>query len=225
MDGKGPEALDYVVYDYADSLAPGKDMKIDRSLYLSSGDIKGPIESGADAVLAKYEESARREKEVYEALREQARAWGKQAANTALLKWALDYLQAPCTTHSANVWESGENRSEEISNMVYQMWMRIYEETCYDKGSKMSVPVAWHVSWQVTLNTPLYSHRTTIHSQHNKRFRDKGRMERYVAGRKKAFAHLFCEASPPIPKELADCFKVHGLLLPGYREKPEEGES
>ena len=41
-------------------------------------------------------------------------------------------------------------------------------------------------------------------------------MEKYLAGRIKAYDRLFTEPAPPVPKEYAEPFKVNGLLLPGY---------
>ena len=41
-------------------------------------------------------------------------------------------------------------------------------------------------------------------------------MEKYLAGRIKAYDRLFTETMPPVPKEYAEPFKVNGLLLPGY---------
>ena len=41
-------------------------------------------------------------------------------------------------------------------------------------------------------------------------------MEKYLAGRIKAYDRLFTELAPPVPKEYAEPFKVNGLLLPGY---------
>ena len=47
-------------------------------------------------------------------------------------------------------------------------------------------------------------------------------MEKYLAGRQKAYANLFTEVSPQIPKQYAECFKVNGVLLPGYTIEGEE---
>ena len=41
-------------------------------------------------------------------------------------------------------------------------------------------------------------------------------MEKYLQGRIAAYAHLFTEISPPIPKEHLKHFCVNGVLLPGY---------
>lgn len=41
-------------------------------------------------------------------------------------------------------------------------------------------------------------------------------MEKYLQGRIAAYAHLFTEISPPIPKEYQKHFCVNGVLLPGY---------
>lgn len=47
-------------------------------------------------------------------------------------------------------------------------------------------------------------------------------MEKYINGRIAAYAHLFTEISPPIPRDQAGRFTVNGVLLPGYTvEAPE----
>lgn len=45
---------------------------------------------------------------------------------------------------------------------------------------------------------------------------------KYIEGRKKAYAHLFTEISPPIPQEHAEHFKVNDVLLPGYTIEGQE---
>ena len=47
-------------------------------------------------------------------------------------------------------------------------------------------------------------------------------MDKYLQGRINAYAHLFTEISPPIPKGEEKRFSVNGILLPGYTvEVPE----
>ena len=45
-----------------------------------------------------------------------------------------------------------------------------------------------------------------------------------MQGRIKAYAHLFTEISPPIPKEQIAHFRINNRLLPGYHETPEKAE-
>ena len=61
-----------------------------------------------------------------------------------------------------------------------------------------------------------------IAGQDRKVFADRAAMEKYLAGRQKAYANLFTEVSPQIPKQYAECFKVNGVLLPGYTIEGEE---
>ena len=42
-----------------------------------------------------------------------------------------------------------------------------------------------------------------------------------MRGRIKAYAHLFTEISPQIPKEYDELFRVNNQLLPGYRSEAE----
>ncbi len=62
----------------------------------------------------------------------------------------------------------------------------------------------------------------SVAGQQRKRFTDKAAMEKYLQGRVKAYAHLFAEISPPIPKEFTHYFSVNGQLLPGYRVAGQE---
>ena len=55
-----------------------------------------------------------------------------------------------------------------------------------------------------------------IAGQSQKRFTDRDVMEKYLSGRIAAYAHLFTEVSPPIPKDQKGRFCVNGVLLPGY---------
>lgn len=106
-----------------------------------------------------------------------------------------------------------------MSNMVYKMTCRASETTNW-RSSKRPRPICWELTWLLVFNTPQnpdYSgHGRQIAGQSQKRFDDKASMEKYLRGRIKAYAHLFTEISPPIPKEHSRRFCVNGLLLPGY---------
>ncbi len=139
-----------------------------------------------------------------------------------LLDKAMEYLSAPSVDHTANEWRpdrSGDGRI--ISNMVYKMWYCMNEETRYNYETKEHIPIAWHLTWDVWTNGPLDG-CDRIAGQFRKRFTDKAAMEKYLQGRTRAYAHLFTEVSPPIPKEFERYFTVNGQLLPGYRVKGQE---
>ena len=106
--------------------------------------------------------------------------------------------------------------------MVYKMTYRIYEQTHYDRTKQKTVIDAWYLSWYLHYNTvrnptpDLTGDGWQIAGQRDKRFTEKADMERYLQGRIKAYAHLFTEISPPIPKGQEGRFSVNGILLPGY---------
>jgi hypothetical protein len=91
----------------------------------------------------------------------------------------------------------------------------IYEKTHYKKETGASVPYAWYLTWIVFTNDP-YGRKVKIAGRSDVRYLDKSKMSRYLTGRIKAYASLFTELSPAIPKEYAAAFCVNGLLLPGY---------
>ena len=63
-----------------------------------------------------------------------------------------------------------------------------------------------------------------IAGQNQKRYTDKAAALKYLEGRKKAYAYLFSEVSPPIPQKYERHFKVYGTLLPGYSIEGREQE-
>ncbi len=212
----------YNVFDYGDTLNPGQEMKIIHSVSFNENyaDISVLATLPLDVLERRRGESVVAETEIYNKLRENAKEWSAQAAQTMLLDKVIQCVKTPPIQHSANQWiPNSSGTGEEISNMVYKMWFRIIEDTKYDRETNKSVPVAWRVSW--TLYTQ------SFHTQHNnlgsclavidnKLFKDEAAMEKYIDCRKKAFSHLFTEISPPIPKEYEKHFIVNGLLMPGY---------
>lgn len=72
------------------------------------------------------------------------------------------------------------------------------------------------------LKSPKEGYGKQIAGQRNKRYTDKAAAMKYLEGRKKAYAHLFTEVSPPIPQEYENHFCVHGTLLPGYTVEGKE---
>ena len=157
------------------------------------------------------------EKKVFEQLKELAEVWEQKAALTMLIDRALSYKRVPQVEHTSNQWQQSHYRDTEIvSNMVYKMSVSLYEDNHYDNDTGQFVSDAWIVTWGVSLNTPDEYRTKKIAGQDRKRFSDKDAALKYIDGRKKAYAHLFTEISPPIPERYADRFSKNGLLLPGY---------
>lgn len=157
------------------------------------------------------------EKKVFEQLKELAEVWEQKASLTMLIDRALSYKRVPQVEHTSNQWQQSHYRDTEIvSNMVYKMSVSLHEDNHYDNDTGQFVSDAWIVTWGVSLNTPDEYRTKKIAGQDRKRFSDKDAALKYIDGRKKAYAHLFTEISPPIPERYADRFSKNGLLLPGY---------
>lgn len=178
--------------------------------------------AGMDIYRQKKKQSTDAEQTIYEALREQAKAWEEQAGRSALLSKAIEYVMTPPVKHTSNEWEKTDYDWHTRSNAVYEMTYHIYENTRYDREQQKSVPYSWSLTWSVRTNGPDNGRNVRIAGQERKTYSDKSAMEKYLAGRIKAYDHLFTEISPVIPKEYAQQFKVNGQLLPGYTVEGEE---
>ena len=201
-------------------------MKIKRSIHFRQDkvDISPLTDLSMDQLKALREKSVGAEQAVFEKLCKAAGEWETHAAETMLFDRAIEYLKAPVAEHTSNRWQLGKySNNQEISNMVYKMYYQIYEETRYNRETQKSLPVAWHLTWSVSINSPIRGYGAKIAGQDRKRFTDKSAMEKYLQGRIKAYSHLFTETAPPVPKGHEYCFSVYGQLLPGYRpEVPPE---
>lgn len=211
---------------------PGREIEVSTRIYSSKDqDHVAELVKLPRTELAELEEaSVAREKEIFAKFSELEKEWLKQAAETAAIRKAKQYLMVLPVDHTSNQWKKDRYDNYERSNMVYKMTYRISERTHYDRTRQESVTDAWCLSW--------YLHYNTIHNpnpdftgegwriagQSDKRFGTKEEMERYLQGRINAYAHLFTELSPPIPKDQTGRFCVNGVLLPGYTVEPTVGE-
>ena len=207
----------YSSYDF-DRLEVAKKLVIERSIYFESE--KADISALTGLSLAELtrlrQESAAAEQAVFDRLKTEAAAWEQQAGNTRFLEKAIEYVQTPPVKHTSNKWEKTDYEWQLRSNAVYQMRYHVYENTRYDRQVQKSVPYSWSLTWSVYTNGPNHGQNVKIAGQERKTFSDKAAMEKYLAGRIKAYDRLFTELAPPVPKEYAEPFKVNGLLLPGY---------
>lgn len=207
----------YRAFRYGDELKPGYMLQIEHSISSNQPDISSLITKSKEELEVMRQDSISAENKAYDIVVAAAEQWEQQAALTQLFDIALQYLRTPQVEHTNNQWEDNPHRDgEQISNRVYKMNYDIWEDTKYNRDTKESVPVAWYVSWNVYLNSPLQGHDVHLAGQRNKRYTDKAAAIKYMEGRKKAYSNLFAELSPPIPKEYRDHFMVHGTLLPGY---------
>lgn len=218
------ENKDYRAYRYGDYLEPGSKLKLEHSITCENVDISSLIAQGMGNLVALHQESVANEQKAYDSVVAAAVQWEQQAAVTQLINRALDYLRVPEAQHSANQWRPNPHNDdwEEISNKVYKMNCRVREDNSYDRATGAWVPTAWYVTWDLYLNTPKNGHNIHIAGQDRKRYTDKAAAHKYLAGRKQAYAHLFTELSPPIPKQYEQHFMVHGALLPGYTVEGQE---
>ena len=208
----------YSVNDF-DFLEEGEKLRLEHDLRFQPNDkILLPLVNASDFDLYELRALAiSGEKKVFEQLKELAEVWEQKASLTMLIDRALSYKRVPQVEHTSNQWQQSHYRDTEIvSNMVYKMSVSLHEDNHYDNDTGQFVSDAWIVTWGVSLNTPDEYRTKKIAGQDRKRFSDKDAALKYIDGRKKAYAHLFTEISPPIPERYADRFSKNGLLLPGY---------
>ena len=202
-----------------DFLEEGEKLRLEHDLRFQPNDkILLPLVNASDFDLYELRALAiSGEKKVFEQLKELAEVWEQKASLTMLIDRALSYKRVPQVEHTSNQWQQSHYRDTEIvSNMVYKMSVSLHEDNHYDNNTGQFVSDAWIVTWGVSLNTPDEYRTKKIAGQDRKRFSDKDAALKYIDGRKKAYAHLFTEISPPIPERYADRFSKNGLLLPGY---------
>ena len=214
----------YDVSDHMDRLREGWLLRLHHEVHFkeNSIDLSALSELSLEQLDALREASVAAEKEINIELRSRARKWEKQAALTALLDQVIEYHKMPEVEHTSNRWQHIDRYDgDEISNRVYQMTVRLDEETTFDHIKRQTETFAWSVTWAVRFNTPT-AYGTTIAGQNRKRFTDKDKALKYIEGRKKAYAHLFTEISPPIPEQYAYQFEKNGILLPGYTVEDRE---
>lgn len=219
----------YEVYSYGDRLKPGDELKIEHSVHFcrTRADLTDLTALSVSELEAMQKTSEKQEKAIFDKLCAATKEWEQQGANSLRIMKALEYVKTREVQHTSNVWKKSEHSYYEISNKVYKMSYRIYEGTAYNHHLKKSVPVSWEVSWWVTLNKPRnadFSSSLQIAGQDRKKYSDKAAMEKYLQGRKDAYAYLFTELSPPIPKANLGHFSLNGQLLPGYTVERECAE-
>lgn len=214
----------YGVYDYGDNLQPGATLKIERSITmdLNAPDLTPFTKTDIQELKNMRKISVAAEQEIFDGLNVPLSKWERQAALTKLIDRAIEYLKTSEIEHTGNKWVKDRYADEKISNRVYQMSASIYEDCTYDRQTQQRIPTAWYVTWNVGVHTPKQGWGKAIAGQRQKRYTDKKAALKYIEGRKKAYAHLFTEISPPLPQEYADSFKVHGVLLPGYTIEGQE---
>ena len=202
-------------------LKPGEELSIRSYVYYSAGErnISDLVQLPINELVELEEASVAAEKAIYQQACAKVGEWEKQAKQTIRIRQAKQYLRTMPVRHTSNQWTEDQYGRHEMSNMVYQFIWWLYERTSWSHKAQKSVVVAWELSWSVTFNSPHNSDQFNgrqIAGQDRKVFKEMAAMEKYLQGRIAAYAHLFTEISPPIPKEHRKHFCVNGVLLPGY---------
>ena len=200
---------------------PGLEIEVSTRIYSGENHARtAELVSLPQAELAELEKvSVAQEQAIFSKFAATEAEWLKQAAETVAIREAKQYLMALPVDHTSNQWKKGQYDNYEISNMVYKMTYRISEHTHYDRTRRETVTDAWYLTWILHYNTihnpspDLTGPGWQIAGQEQKRFTDKAAMEKYLSGRIAAYAHLFTELSPPIPREQKGRFCINGVLL------------
>lgn len=198
------------------NLIPGERLEIIAKLDYSESelDIDSLLDLGIKQLEQLYKESADTEYVIFEKIKQLGEDWKLQAEETRKIMRVLSYKKTLPPKHTYNGLDMFENGWCEISNKVYKMRYRIDEEEKYNQETDEYDIVAWRLTWEVGTNAEILNRKFA--GQSKKRFTDKDVLNKYLAGRIKAYSHLFKEISPPIPSLYANYFKLYGKLLPGY---------
>jgi hypothetical protein len=210
------------VYSYRDNLIHGEEIIINHTILFCKdrADISALTTLPIENLYTMRDESAAKEQEIFEKLCQSVTAWEEQAAQTLLINKSIEYVNVKPVEQTYNQWiQDGDSHC--ISNAVYKMYYRIYEHTVYDRATQEHTIKVWYLDWSVTLNVPESETYVRLAGQDRKYFTAKSKMEKYLDGRIKAYAHLFTEISPPVPQEYTHVFTVNGKLLPGYTSAKE----
>lgn len=169
---------------------PGREIEISTRLYSSNDqDRVAELVKLPRTELGELEEaSVALENAIFSKFSEIEAEWLKQAAETVAIRKAKQYLMVLPVDHTSNQWKKDQYENCELSNMVYKMTYRIYEQTHYDRTKQKTVIDAWYLSWYLHYNTvrnptpDLTGDGWQIAGQRDKRFTEKADMERLPAG-------------------------------------------
>lgn len=103
--------------------------------------------------------------------------------------------------------------TEQIENATYKLWLRFSPKSYHKK------PVM--VIWSFCTNKPVFESNGYQHNEiaggGDHLFDTVEAAQKYIAGRKKAYAKYFTEIQPPVLPEYARHFGMFGKLFDGYR--------
>lgn len=217
---KKPEYTAYL----RDSLIPGIELKVERSVYNSKYDISDLVQKTPNELQAFIDDCTKKEQNTYQTILAAVNQWEKQAAITQRYIRALTYVKTPESIHTDNKWTTDKDGGRTISNKVYKVTCNLQENTRWNRWKGKGLPPRWRVSWALNTNSPVEGMNTQIAGQ-VREFHEKAAAEKYLNGRISAYAKLFTETSPPIPRDYAFSFYVSSTLLFGYQIEGEERQA
>lgn len=219
----------YRSYGFADKLVEGAMLRLEHTVeydhfYRDVPEMAELTVLSEAELLKRRKASVKLEKDIYAKAQNSTKEWETQAAQTLLLDKALEYVRTPTVEHTSNEWKQQADGGWEISNFVYKMSYRIWEDTEGDKKG------SWLVSWKLEMNRPsrpstekmFYPGDPTVAEQKKKRYDTFDAAQHYIQGRFDLYTPLFMELCPPIPDKFKDIFRINGSLLPGYTIAPPE---
>lgn len=203
-------------------IKPGEELEISTHIYHGEDEahVAELVALPVEELKRLEQESVEKENAIFQSMCDLLPVWKQQAGKTIYIREAMEYLKTGPVEHSSNQWRMFDTFRHEMSNMVYKMVWWVHERTVYNRSLGKSEIVAWDLRWYICYNTVQKPDKTSsgwqIAGQDSKVFKEKEAMDKYLQGRIAAYAHLFTEISPPIPKGEEGRFSVNGVLLPGY---------
>lgn len=216
--------------DWTDKLEAGASLKLAHNVEYEEFRIDIPeimeiVTLSTPELKQRRKDSAKLEQDIFSRIKDVVKEWEAQAGQTLLLDKALEYASTPQVAHTSNQWTQLKDGSWEISNLVYKMCYKIWEDVAGDKKG------TWLVTWALGVNRPKrppterfnLNGEPVIAEQKKKRYDTFDAAQRYIQGRFDVYAHLFSELRPLVPAEFKRHFYINGCLLPGYTVAPPEG--
>lgn len=214
---------------YIDRLTPGFKLKIEHHIEydiyrIGRPEIAEKVKLSRAELSKARQESVKLEQDIYDKMLGTVKEWEAQAAQTLLLNKALEYINTPAVPHTSNEWQQQKDGSWVISNLVYTMEYKIWEDEAGDKKG------TWLVSWELGINCPTrpdtekyyFAGERVIAEQNKKRYDTFEAAQKYIQGRFDQYVGLFRELRPPVPDKFKRHFYINGCLLPEYTVAPPE---
>lgn len=215
--------------DWTDKLVAGTSLKLEHRVEYEEFRIDIPeiaeiVSLSIPELEQRRKDSAKLEQDIFGKMQAAVKEWEAQAAQTLLLDRAMEYVSTPQVAHTSNQWKQLKDGSWEISNLVYKMCYKIWENPGADKKG------ACCVAWTLEVNCPKrppserynFNGKPVIAEQKKKGYDTLDAAQRYIQGRFDLYAHHFSELQPPVPAKFKKHFYVNGCLLPGYTVAPQE---